>query len=126
MRVSRLAAVALVLLAVPACSSNRGKIVGKWEYTGGNSPSLPPGTHMLLEFAADGTFTWAINSGLVSKTISGKYKLGLGDHVTLSDLSPPLANRTEHTEKVTIRGDQLTLKDNGPGNDTYLTFQRVK
>ena len=122
MRVSRLAAVALVLLAVPACSSNRGKIVGKWESTGG-SVALPGGAKMILEFASNGKMTMAINAGIVSKTITGKYSLGMLNNVTLYDLSEALSGRTKHVEQISITGDQLKMTDS---DGKFMTFKRMK
>jgi uncharacterized protein (TIGR03066 family) len=123
MRVSRLAVVALALLAVPACSFNRGKLVGKWEYAGGGE-DLPPDTRMVLEFTADGKFTWAVSSGIANKTITGKYRLGFANYVTLTDLSEPLKDSRTHTETVSVNGDELTMKDNG-GKNSALKFRRV-
>jgi uncharacterized protein (TIGR03066 family) len=121
MRVSRLAVIALVLLAVPACSFNRGKIVGKWESTGGSA--LPAGGRIVLEFTAGGQMSMAISAAGGSMTITGKYSLGMFNSVTLYDLSTALAGRTKHVETVTISGDQLTMKDS---DGKYVTFRRMK
>ena len=123
MRVTRLAAVALVLLAVPACSFNRGKIVGKWESTGGGTVALPPGGKMFLEFNANGQMKMIVTAGIVNQTISGKYSLGMFNSVTLYDLSQAVSGRTRHVETVTISGDQLTMKDS---DGKSLTFRRVE
>ena len=109
MRVTRGIVVACLLLAVPACSNNKGKIVGRWESVPGGV--LPPGISMSLEFTQDGRFTMGVNAPGVNKTITGKYSLGFGDSVTLSGLSEPLAGRSTHTEKITIVGSQLTMTD---------------
>ena len=122
MRVSRLAAVALVLLAVPACSFNRGKIVGKWESTGG-SQTLPAGAKMFLEFTADGKMSMTISAGFVNKTITGKYSLGMFNSVTLYDLSEALSGRKKHVEQVSVTGDQLKMTDS---DGKFMTFKRVK
>ncbi len=122
MRVSRLAAVALVLLAVPACSMNRGKIVGKWESTGG-SVALPAGAKMIMEFTSGGKMTMTISAGFVNKTITGKYSLGMFNSVTLYDLSEALSGRTKHVEQVSISGDQLKMTDS---DGKYMTFKRMK
>jgi uncharacterized protein (TIGR03066 family) len=122
MRVSRLVAVALVLLAVPACSFNRGKIVGTWESTGG-SQSLPPGAKMTLEFTKDGKMSMTISAGIVNKTITGKYSLGMFNSVTLYDLSEALSGRTKHVEQVSVTGDQLKMTDS---DGKFMTFKRVK
>jgi len=121
MRVSRLALVAVALLAVPACSFNRGKIVSKWESTGGNA--LPPGGRMTLEFTSGGQMTMGITAANARLTITGKYSLGMFNSVTLYDLSQAVSNRTRHVETVTISGDQLTMKDS---DGKSVTFKRVK
>ena len=121
MRVSRLVAVALALLAVPACSMNRGKIVGKWESTGGNV-TMPGGAKMVLEFTANGQMSLSLNAGILSKTISGKYSLGMFHNVTFN-LTEPLSGRTKHVEQISISGDQLKMSDS---NGKYVTFKRVK
>ena len=121
MRVWRLALLALALLALPACSSNRGKIVGKWESTGGSD--LPPGGRIVLEFTAGGQMSMAVSGAGASLTINGKYRLGMFNSVTLYDLSTALSGRTTHVEQVTISGDQLTMKDS---NGKFVTFKRMK
>jgi uncharacterized protein (TIGR03066 family) len=122
MRVSRLAAVALVLLAVPACSFNRGKIVGKWESTGG-SVALPNGAKMTLEFTSGGKMSMTISALGMNKTITGKYSLGMFNSVTLYDLSEALSGRTKHVEQVKITGDELKMTDS---DGKFMTFKRVK
>jgi hypothetical protein len=113
MRVSRVgflvAFVGLALLAAGCSSNNKGKIVGKWTAGGGI---------LTMEFTEDGQF---IMSGAVNT--KGKYSLGAGDSVTLSNLNPPMEGHTESREKITITGDTLLLA-NPKGNPT--TFTRVK
>jgi uncharacterized protein (TIGR03066 family) len=121
MRVARLAVIALALLAVPACSFNRGKIVGKWESTGGSA--LPPGGRMTLEFTAGGQVTMSVAVPTSGLTVTGKYSLGMFNSVTLYDLSQAISGRTKHVEQVTISGDQLTMKDS---DGKSVTFKRVK
>ena len=121
MRVTRLAAVALVLLAVPACSFNRGKLVGKWESTGGSA--LPPAGRVLLEFTSDNQMSMTITAMGNSLTVRGKYSLGFANNVTLYDLSQAISGRTKHVETVTISGDQLTMKDS---DGKFITFKRMK
>jgi uncharacterized protein (TIGR03066 family) len=120
MRVWRLALVALALLALPACSSNRGKIVGKWESTGGNVP-LQPGVRRTLEFTADGTLTYTTDAGYSSRTVTGRYSLWMGDAVNIT-FDQDVAGHKQHRETVTIRGDELTMKDS---DGKYMTFRRV-
>ena len=127
MRLTRMLAVACLLLAVPACmSNNKGKIVGKWESTGGSALQVPgaPPMFMTLDFKADGAFTMAVGAqGMgVVKTINGKYSLGFGDSVTLSNLSEPIAGHTTHRETITIVGNQLTMKDS---DGKFVTFKKA-
>jgi uncharacterized protein (TIGR03066 family) len=122
MRVSRLAVIALLVVVVPACSSNRGKIVGKWESTGGSVP-MPGGAKMILEFTSGGKMSMTISAGFVNKTITGKYSLGMFNNVTLYDLSEALSGRTKHVEQVTITGDELKMKDS---DGKFMTFRRMK
>jgi uncharacterized protein (TIGR03066 family) len=103
-------------------SNNEGKIVGKWESTGGNTP-LPPGFKMTLEFTKDGKMSMTIAAGTVNKTITGKYKLLEGDGVELTDLSEALSGKKQHKETVTITKDELKMTDS---DGKYTTFRRVK
>jgi uncharacterized protein (TIGR03066 family) len=113
----------LLLAPVPEPkSNNEGKIVGKWESTGGSVP-LPADAKMVLEFTKDGGMSMTISAGIFNKTITGKYKLNKGDAVELYDLSEALSGKTKHTETITIVKDELTMKDSD-GKD--MTFKRVK
>lgn len=100
---------ALALLATGCKSNNEGKIVGKW--------SAPNGA--IFEFTADGQF---IATG--GQTIRGRYSLGAGDTVNLTNLSPPLSGKTRTREKITITGDSMVVAG-GPGEPS-VTFTRVK
>ncbi len=118
MRSARGILVACLLLVVPACmSKNKGKILGKWEST-----SAPPGVSMTLEFMADGRFSMGLVGPMVAKTITGKYSLGFGDAVTLSNLSEPISGSTTHRETITIVGSQLTMKDS---DGQSMTFKKM-
>ena len=119
MRTVRGILVACLLLAVSACSNNKGKIVGKWESVSGSA--LAPGISVSLDFKADGNFTMTVQQMGASNTITGKYSLGMGDTVTLSNLSQAVSGRTTHQEKVTITGGQLTMTDS---DGKYITFQK--
>jgi hypothetical protein len=120
MRVWRLALLALALLALPACSSNRGKIVGKWESTGGNVP-LQPGERRVLEFGADGSLTCTTDAGYANRTVTGRYSLWVGDAVNIT-FDQDVAGRRQHRETVTIRGDELTMTDS---DGKFMTFRRA-
>ena len=108
-----LVSVLSVGLPDPVKSNNEGKIVGKWESTGGNA--LPPGIYMNLEFTKEGKFSMTVGmKGAEDKpaaVITGKYTLGSGDEVTLSDLSQPVSGKLTHKETVTIKDKELTMKD---------------
>ncbi|VTR96799.1 unnamed protein product [Gemmata massiliana] len=100
----------LALFATGCSSNNKDKIVGKWEAAGGI---------LTFEFTADGQF---IASGAMS--IKGKYSLGAGDNVTLSDLNPPLDGKSKSKEKITINGDSMTIAGSSDGKS--MTFTRKK
>ena len=102
--------------------NNEGKIVGKWEATGG-SVALPAGIKMVVEFNANSQMKMIISTGIVNQTITGKYKLHKGDKLELYDLSEPISGKRQHTETVTIVKDRLTMKDS---DGKSLTFRRVK
>ena len=101
--------VCAALLSAGCESNNKGKIVGKWSAEGGL---------LVFEFTSDGRF---IASGAVS--VTGKYSLGAGDTVNLSNLSPPLDGKTRSREKITITGDSMSVAG-GSGKST--TFTRMK
>lgn len=101
---------AFALLAAGCESNNKGKIVGKW--------SAPNGA--VFEFTADGQFI-ASNAG---PTIRGRYSLGAGDTVNLTDLSPPLEGKTRTREKITITGDSMSVA--GGRGQAPVLFTRQK
>jgi hypothetical protein len=72
----------------------------------------------VFEFTADGRF---LATGV--NTITGKYSLGAGDNVTLSELNPPLSGKTRSREKITINGDTMTVAGTGGKS---MTFTRMK
>ncbi len=111
------------LLAAGCESKNKGKIVGKWRVTNGDVPAnLGPDAGMFFEFTADGTFrAYAALGGQTIERTKGKYSLGTGDTVNLSDLSPALDGKTKSREKITINGDNMTIA----GTPT-LTLTRAK
>ena len=119
MRAVRVLAILCLVLSVPACSSNnKNKIVGKWRSENGQ---LPYNGVMTLDFAKDNRVTITISAASMSKTITGKYKLGAMDFVSFSDLSDPVAGRRTHSETIAITGNTLTMKD---FDGTTLRFAR--
>ena len=112
--VSRAFALSLVaafaLFAAGCESNNKGKIVGKWQATG----AVP----LVFEFTADGRF---IASAAGIELTKGKYSLGMGDTVNLTELSPPMEGKTKGREKITITGDTMNVAGEKP-----LTFNRMK
>jgi hypothetical protein len=73
-----------VVLSLQGCSSNNtGKIVGKWELTGGR----PPGASEIWEFTADGKVSVKMSIGARNKSLKGTYTLGSGDTVCRTNQS---------------------------------------
>jgi hypothetical protein len=79
-----------------------------------------PAGALKLEFGKDGSLVY--QAGPV--TFRGTYSLGMGNNVTLKfDRELGDTGRKDHTEKIEINGDTLTMKDSdGQGG----TFSRVK
>jgi hypothetical protein len=131
MRVVRAIALACLLVAVPACASNnKGKIVGKWQITGGTAipGAMPAEVISVVEFTADGKFNWTASGPGGTQTITaGNYSLGWGDNVSLSNLNPAVpqasgGTATRASEKVTITGDQMKMTD---PDGKYLTMKKI-
>lgn len=105
-------AFAVVALFATGCNSNnKGKIVGKWQAKG----AIP----LVFEFTADGQF---VATALGTTVTKGRYSLGSGDTVNLSDLSPALEGKTRSREKITITGDTMVVAGNKSAD---MTFTRV-
>jgi hypothetical protein len=120
-RLTFLASLFLALLLLAGCeSSNKGKIVGKWECADPSSMAADlKGTNVqvFMEFTADQKFSMtAVVPGILKKDLTtGTYQLGMGDTVTLDGLSPPIDGKTKSRESISIVGDELRLKqDKGP------------
>lgn len=98
-------AVAVLAFTCSACkSNNEGKIVGKWA-SAEAVEGLPPGS-VTLEFTQDGKFSM---NGLGMTVLSGDYRLGSGDYLTISNITGPGAKDSKKGRiKVTITGDNLT------------------
>ena len=125
----RLAGLAALALALAGCGShNTGKIVGRWRAESADLPIGPKGPQDLVwEFGADGSFTvsWVNPATKAAETKArGRYTLGIGDNVVMSDLNPPLpGNVSRSAEKVVIDGDTMTV--GGRGKDTTYRFSRL-
>jgi hypothetical protein len=120
MRAYTLLVVSLSLLVVPGCSSNNsGKIVGKWssEASKVKGINLPEGA-LQLEFRQDGGLVYRAGPA----TFEGTYSLGSGDTVTFH-LKQELQGKKDHSEKIVISGDKLTMTD---ADGTSLTFKKAK
>jgi hypothetical protein len=115
----RLTLLAAILMTCGCKSNNKGKIEGKWSSIASTvkGKAVPEG-FLTLEFGTDGSLVYA--AGPI--TFKGTYSLGMGDNVTLK-LDKELAGRKNHTEKVSISGDRLTMTDS---DGTALTFKKVK
>jgi uncharacterized protein (TIGR03066 family) len=124
-RTVSLLTICAVALCVTACSSNnKGKIVGKWKANVVEKPgeAMPKGAEVVFEFTEDGRFTISVELGGQSllKAASGKYALGFGDTVTLTELSPPVDGKTQSRERISINGDTMTI-DSEKGQKQTLT-----
>ncbi|MBN9523516.1 lipocalin family protein [bacterium] len=111
-RPAALAVVVLFAVGAAGCKSkNEGVIVGKWRVDGTEFgiAKLGVGTQasVVYEFTADKRFevVATIRSGGVTETktlTTGKYRLGEGYTVYLSDLTPPIDGKTSSTERIII------------------------
>ncbi len=114
-------AVAVALLCSFGCnSSNKGKIEGtSWTSLPGNikGQAIPAGV-LHLEFRSDGKLTYLTPVG----TFNGTYSLGWGDHVTLK-FDQELSGRKSHVERISIRGERLTMTDS---DGTEVSFEKDK
>lgn len=127
-RLTVLGSLALALVFLVGCKSgNKDKIVGTWESTA----PIPPGTDKdlglkcTIEFTADGEFTIYESSPSTPREAlnSGKYSLGDGDTVLLTDITPSKRDgRTSSTESISINGDALTMKFD---KSSSMTFKKV-
>lgn len=117
--VLRLLPLAAILLVCGCGSNNKGKIEGtKWSSTASaiKGKSLPAGA-LRLDFGSDGHLVYS--AGFIRMT--GTYTLGTGDYVTMH-LDQPLQGRKDHTERMVIQGDQLTMTDS---DGTQIMFQKT-
>lgn len=90
-------------LCLASCSSNnKGKIEGKWKNSSPIS-TLPAGV-VTAEFKPDGTFTMSAGPIVL---VTAKYKLGIGDYVTLSDVKTDGKTEKPGKVKVVINGDSM-------------------
>ena len=118
--------VAGLLLALAGCSSNRGKLVGKWEATSEkNKTELREGLTFVMEFRDDGTFTFTFTDDKETMTVTGEYSLGMGYVVFLKNVTPAIEGSDHSTEMIYINDDKLTLRSTYRDNPTTLTFRRV-
>jgi hypothetical protein len=110
--------VCVLAISLASCSSkNKGKIEGKWKNTGGLE-GVPAGM-VIAEFAADGTFKM---TALGMELISAKYKLGMGDSVTFSDVQAKGSGQKPGRAQIKIDGDNMTWKE----DKASYTFTRLK
>jgi uncharacterized protein (TIGR03066 family) len=108
-----------ILFSLAGCSSNNtGKILGKWQMTGGR----PPGANELWEFTADAKVSATLEIGARRKILKGTYTLGSGDTVNLH-LDEEFGGRKDHSLTMEIKGDELTMVDS---DGTKATFKKVK
>lgn len=109
---------ATALVAAGCSSNNTGKIVGKWKASiaelGLHAPPNVQG-YGVLEFTADNKYILTAHidqgGGMQTRTAqTATYKLGWGDTVNLTDISPPLPDKkTRSRETIKIDGDRMTV-----------------
>jgi hypothetical protein len=120
LRCLALVVVGTALLASGCASKNKGIIEGtKWDSlpTSHKGRPIPAGT-LKLEFGSDHSLVY----GVGGQNYTGTYSLGFGDQVTMK-LNQELGGRKNHSERVVISGDQLTMYDS---DGTQLTFAKRK
>lgn len=113
----------LAVLSLAGCSSNNaGRIENTlWicDAQTVNGTLLPRGA-LVLAFRADGTMKCTRQ---FTDSYPGTYSLSMGDYVTLRfDRPYGETKATVHTEKITIRGDKMTMVD---ADGTVVTFTRA-
>jgi hypothetical protein len=113
-----------LLVPFTGCSSNNtGRIedtVWLCEAQTINGTQLPRGA-LVLAFRADGTMTCTRQ---FTEVYQGKYSLSMGDYVTFRfDRPYGDTKATEHTEKITIDGDKMTMVD---ADGTVVKFTRAR
>jgi len=113
---------AFLLLPLAGCSSNNsGKIedtVWLCDAQTVNGAPLARGA-LRLDFRADGTMTCTRQ---FTDVYQGKYSLSMGDYVRFR-FDRPYGKATEHTEKLTIDGDKMTMMD---ADGTVVKFTRAR
>lgn len=99
----------LLLVVATGCSSNNeGKIEGtKWSSNAMmvDGQQVPAGV-LLLEFQEDGTLIYRDPE----ETLTGTYKLGMGDTVILK-FDEKVEGYKEHHQKIQINGKEMKLID---------------
>ena len=109
-------AVCVLAVSLASCSSkNKGKIEGKWKNTS-TIEKIPPGV-ITAEFTPDGTFKM---SAFGNDIMTAKYKLGMGDTVSFSDIQTKDGSKPGRV-KISIDGNKMTWTE---AKSSY-TFERV-
>jgi hypothetical protein len=127
LRLSFVGSLTLALLLVGGCeSSNKGKIVGKWECMDVSmftATQLEQGYKRIVEFTPDQNFSiyTTVKGQTIDVTTKGTYRLGLGDNVILENLNPPLEGQTHTTEIIKINGYDMKMKN----KDAWTKFERI-
>jgi len=120
-QVTRTAVVLVACIVAIGCksSNNRGKVEGtKWSSFAQTVHGEPkPDGYYTLEFAADKTFTYQCESF----KLTGSYKLGQGDEVTMHYDGLKPGNRSQ-LETVRVRGEELEITDT---DGTVRRFRKV-
>ena len=124
MRIAQVIRTAVVLVACVVAvgcksSNNRGRVEGtKWTSVAQTIHGEPkPEGYYVLEFAADKTFTYQCESF----KLTGSYKLGQGDEVTMH-YDGLKAGKRSQLETVRVRGEELEITDT---DGTVRKFRKV-
>jgi len=135
-------AIALAFVLCSCCSNNEGKIVGIWEATEGEllekfKATLPKSSDpkeivsAVFVFKAEGDFTFGYRvGGNYVSIMTGKYNLGSGDSVELTDVKVTKANAesaglSTMTVKAVVDNTTMALTDKA-GTTTYQRRALVK
>jgi uncharacterized protein (TIGR03066 family) len=115
MRTARLCCVLSLAFLASACSSKpKDQIIGKWSGKDGE-------TDLTMEFNKDGTMKTEVKGGLVSGSVSGKYKF-VDDNTIEMEVDVGDQKQTKKA-RVTIEKDKMTLTDD---KDKKLEYTRAK
>ena len=99
---------ACLLVILPGCKSNNadGRLVGTWVCN--SVPKTTGPITMTWVFGADNSWSVLVQGPGVSKTITGKYRLGFSDAVYMDHLSEQISGKDMVMDNITVSGNQMT------------------